>query len=116
MRFFRNLLTFVILCGVLAVGMLFAVQNTVAVPLDLLFVQLSERSVSLWVLLAFASGGVVGMLTSLGLVVRLRASLMQANRKLRQAEKASARERVPGMDNTSAEAPTPAALPQQKVD
>ena len=116
MRFFRNLLTFVVLCGVLAVGMLFAVQNTVTVPLDLLFIQLSARSVSLWVLLAFAVGGIVGMLTSLGLVVRLRASLMQANRKLRQAEKNSLKQPVPDVAGTPAGKPATAEQSQQKAD
>ena len=86
MRFLRNLLTFLLLCGVLLVGMSFAVQNTVPVPLDLLFLQLAERSLALWVLLAFAVGGVIGMLTNIGLVLRLRASLMGANRRLRVAE------------------------------
>ncbi len=87
MKFLRNLLTFIVLCGVLALGILFAVQNTVLVPLDLLVIQLPEASVALWVLLAFATGGVLGMLTSMGLVLRLRTTLMQANRRLRQAEK-----------------------------
>ena len=82
------LLTFLVLCAVLAVGMLFAVQNTVEVPLDLLIIQLSPKSVALWILLAFAVGGIIGMLTSLGLVVRLRTALMRANRKLTQAERA----------------------------
>jgi putative membrane protein len=90
MKFLRNLLVFLFLCSVLLVGMSFAVQNTVAVPLDLLFIQLAERSLALWVLLAFALGGVIGMLTNMGLVLRLRTSLMQARRKLRAAEKASA--------------------------
>lgn len=116
MKFFRNLLIFVILCCVLAVGILFAVQNTVTVPLDLLFMQLTERSVSLWVLLAFAVGGIVGMLTSLGLVLRLRASLMQANRKLRQAEKNSLKEPAPDVASTSVGEPATAEQPPQKAD
>jgi putative membrane protein len=89
MKFIRNLLVFIFLCAVLLVGMSFAVQNTARVPLDLLFIQLGERSLSLWVLLAFATGGVIGMLTSIGVILRLRASLMQARRSLRAAEKAS---------------------------
>ncbi|MCZ6829025.1 MAG: LapA family protein [Gammaproteobacteria bacterium] len=94
MRFIRNLLTFLLLCGVLLVGLLFAVQNTDLVPLDLLVFQLSERSVALWVLLAFALGGVIGMLTNMGLVLRLRASLMQAKRKLLAAEKTQLKEQT----------------------
>ena len=94
MKFIRNLITFILLCGVLLVGMSFAVQNTTPVPLDLLFIQLSERSLALWILMAFAVGGVVGMLTNIGLVLRLRTSLMAANRKLRTADKTAAKAAV----------------------
>ena len=109
MRFLRNLLTFLLLCGVLLVGMSFAVQNTVPVPLDLLFIQLAERSLALWVLLAFAVGGVIGMLTNIGLVLRLRASLMGANRRLRVAEKAQLKDKPRGEENTRRADPLPAA-------
>ena len=37
---------------------------------------------ALWVLLAFALGGVLGILTSLGIILRLRTQLLAANRKL----------------------------------
>ena len=92
MKFIRNLLTFVLICAVLILGMMFAGQNTATVPLDLLIVYLPERSVALWVVLAFTLGGVIGMLTSVGLVLRLRASLLQANRKMRGVEKARQKE------------------------
>ncbi len=78
-----------LLLAILAISVLFAVQNTATVPLDLLIISLPERSVALWVLLAFALGGVVGMLTSVGVVWRLRASLLSANRKLRKKQKQS---------------------------
>jgi uncharacterized membrane protein YciS (DUF1049 family) len=72
--------------AMLALGAMFAVQNEATVPLDLLVVYLPERSVALWVLLAFALGGVIGMLTSLGLVLRLRTALLAANRKLHKRD------------------------------
>ena len=107
MRFLRNLLTFVVLCGVLALGMLFAVQNTAQVPLDLLVIYLPERSVALWVLLAFAVGGVIGMLTSVGLMLRLRTALLQANRRLNAAEKLHAKERSQAAEQAQSAQPTP---------
>lgn len=86
MQLVRKLVFFLVALAMLALGALFAVQNEAKVPLDLLVVYLSERSVALWVLLAFALGGVVGLLTSLGIILRLRARLMAANRRLgRQA-------------------------------
>ena len=82
MKLIRNLLYFLLAVAMLALGAMFAVQNEATVPLDLLVVALPERSVALWVLLAFAAGGVLGMLTSLGVILKLRTGLMAANRKL----------------------------------
>jgi putative membrane protein len=82
MKFIKNLSYFAILLAVLVLGALFAVQNTAVVPLDLLVIYLPERSVALWVLLAFAAGGLIGMLTSIGLVLRLRTALLRVNRQL----------------------------------
>jgi putative membrane protein len=83
---FRLLIIFVLL-AILIISVLFSVQNTTAVPLDLLIISLPERSVALWVLLAFALGGVLGMLTSIGVVWRLRAGLLRANRQVRKTQK-----------------------------
>ncbi len=111
MRFISKLLTFILLCSVLLLGMLFAVQNTALVPLDLLVIQLAERSLALWVLLAFAVGGVIGMLTCMGLVLRLRTALMQANRKLRAAEKSRLKQSAQTAEtNSTADAPAEVAL------
>jgi putative membrane protein len=68
--------------AVLALGVLFAVENTATVPLNLLIIQLSERSIALWVLVAFALGGVLGMLTNIGVVWRLRTAMLRARRQL----------------------------------
>ena len=82
MKLIRNIFYFLVAIAMLALGALFAVQNEATVPLDLLVVSLSERSVALWILLAFALGGALGMLTSLGMILRLRTALLAANRRL----------------------------------
>ena len=87
MKLLINVLTVALLLLVLAVGVLFAVQNTDVVALDLLVLQLPERSIALWVLVAFALGGVLGMLTSMGLVLRLRTRLASIRRQLARQEK-----------------------------
>ncbi len=89
MNFIKNVVFFALAAAMLLLGALFAVQNTATAPLDLLLIQLPERSVALWVLLAFAIGGVVGMLTNIGLVMRLRTALLRANRRLSKIEKAA---------------------------
>jgi len=105
MNILKKLLYFTLALAMLALGALFAVQNTASVPLDLLVVYLPERSVALWVLLAFACGGVLGMLFSIGLVVRLRASLLKARRELAR------RQSAPG----AAAAATPATRSQERA-
>ena len=82
MNYLKNLLYFIIIAAMLILGALFAVQNTATVPLDLLVIYLPERSIALWVLLAFGAGGIIGMLISMGLVLRLRTTLLRVNRQL----------------------------------
>lgn len=73
---------YLVLLLVLAFGVLFAIQNTTAVPLDLLLVQLHEQSVALWVLLAFAIGGIAGLLVSSVALVRLKSRMVLLQRRL----------------------------------
>ncbi|MEM0954376.1 MAG: lipopolysaccharide assembly protein LapA domain-containing protein [Pseudomonadota bacterium] len=82
MHILRNIFFFLVALAMLALGALFAVQNDAVVPLDLLVIYLPERSVALWVLLALALGGVLGLLTSLGIILRLRTRLAAAQKKL----------------------------------
>jgi putative membrane protein len=86
MKFLRSLITILILIATLAVGVLFALQNKAPVSLDLLIYTFDPKSLALWVLLSLAVGGVLGMLISSGIVLRLRASLHSSNRKLRKAQ------------------------------
>ena len=56
----RIIVSAVILCATIAVGAFFALQNTTQVPLDLLVVQLAERSLALWLLLTLLLGVLLG--------------------------------------------------------
>ena len=85
MKYLRYLLVLLLLLAAVGVGALFALQNTVQVPLDLLVHTFQPRSLALWLLLAFALGGVVGMLVSSLLLLRARMILRSTRRKLAQA-------------------------------
>jgi len=85
MKFLRNLFTVVIVLATVAVGVLFALQNKMPVPLDLLVYTFEPRSIALWVLAAFAVGGVLGMLISSVILVRMQASLATVKRQLAKA-------------------------------
>lgn len=85
MSLLRKLLILLVLLATITAGVLFALQNAVLVPLDLLFHTFEARSLSLWVLAAFALGGVLGMLTASGIILRLRNAVRTTRRQLVRA-------------------------------
>jgi uncharacterized membrane protein YciS (DUF1049 family) len=86
MKIVRRLLVIAILFSMAGIGMFFAMANDAAVPLNLLFLILEPRSLALWMLISFALGGVVGMLVSSAIMVRLRASLALSKRQLQRTQ------------------------------
>lgn len=85
MKFLRKILTILIVLATVGVGVLFALQNKVPVPLDLLVYTFEPRSLALWILAAFALGGLLGMLISSAIMVRMRASFSSTRRQLVKA-------------------------------
>jgi putative membrane protein len=86
MKLLRNLLTVLIVLATLGLGAFFALQNKDPVPLDLLVYTFEPQSVALWILTAFALGGLLGMLVSSFILVRTRASLGSCKRQLDKAQ------------------------------
>jgi len=84
MQLLQKLVSLLLILGTLLIGMLFALQNTDTVALDLLLIQLPERSVALWVLLAFSVGAILGMAASSGIVLRLRKDLFTLRSQLQR--------------------------------
>jgi uncharacterized membrane protein YciS (DUF1049 family) len=85
MKPLRKLLTIIIVLATLIIGVLFALQNKAPVPLDLLVYTFEPQSLALWVLVAFALGGLLGMFISSVILVRTRASLGSHRRQLEKA-------------------------------
>ena len=85
MKFLRNLLTILFVVAMIGVGVLFALQNEVAVPLDILVYQFEPRSLALWLLVALAIGGLLGLLISSFFMVRQRVALASTRRQLTKA-------------------------------
>ena len=86
MSFLRNLLAVAIALVMVAVGVLFALQNPEPIALDILVMKLPARSLALWVLAALALGGLLGLLLSSLVVLRLRAGLASTRRQLARAQ------------------------------
>jgi lipopolysaccharide assembly protein A len=82
MKLLRKLLTVFVVLATLVAGVLFALQNKTPVPLDLLVYTFEPQSIALWILVAFALGGLLGMIVSAAILVRTRASLRSCRRQL----------------------------------
>lgn len=87
MRWLRRLVVIIVLLSVLGFGLLFCLQNTDAVPLDLLVAQLTARPLAVWVLGAFILGGVLGVVVGSAALVRLQASRFRLRRRLENCER-----------------------------
>ena len=83
----NKILTAAVVLVMLALGVLFAIQNTVAVPLDLLFVVLPERSLALWLILALSFGVVLGLVVSWGIIFRIKKNILIARRQAEESKK-----------------------------
>ena len=86
MKLLRNLIYIAVVLAMAAIGALFALQNEAPVPLDVLVYTFEPRSLALWLLIAFALGGVLGLVVSSVLMLRNRAALASANRQLAKSK------------------------------
>lgn len=85
MKHLRKFLTIIVVLATLSASVLFALQNEVSVPLSVLVYTFEPQSLALWVLVAFAIGGALGMIVSSVILVRTRASLGSSKRQLERA-------------------------------
>jgi lipopolysaccharide assembly protein A len=87
MKRLARFLLFLLLVLVLLAGFVFTLNNTTAVPLWL-GTDLNPKPLSVWMLLAFAAGGLLGLLLGLGLLqrVRHRLEVRQLRARVRQLE------------------------------
>tara|TARA_R110002049_G_scaffold72450_4_gene186837 strand:+ start:2957 stop:3268 length:312 start_codon:yes stop_codon:yes gene_type:complete len=102
MKLLAKFLTLLIVLAMLVIGVLFALQNKEPVPLDLLVYTFAPQSLALWVLCAFALGGLLGLLVSSLYLMRMRASLAVSKRELGKAR--TALRAQPGSTASKAEA------------
>ncbi|MCR8921632.1 LapA family protein [Dasania sp. GY-MA-18] len=94
MRLLLRLVLLLLLLAVFLIGVLFTLQNDTPVPLDLLILQLDAQWLALWVLLAFALGGLAGMLVGLLGLWRIKRERYSLKRQLQQANKELAKLRA----------------------
>jgi putative membrane protein len=77
----RWLITVVLAIVAIAAGGLFTLQNTEAVPLDLLLIQFPAQPLSLWLLLTLFLGALLGIAAGSLLLLRKRTQLLLLRRE-----------------------------------
>lgn len=87
MRWLKMFLVLLVSILVLFVGIMFTIHNTEKVAIDLIFLQLPEASLSLWLIAFFVVGGVLGTILSTFAVLGLKTKLSLSNRRVEAANK-----------------------------
>lgn len=82
MNWLKNLITIVLGLIVIGVGILFTIHNTDRVSIDLVFFQLPEASLSLWLIATFVLGALCGILLSIVAILSLKTRLRSSQRKV----------------------------------
>ena len=89
MRRLNLLLQFLALAVIGLWTFLFSLANVEKVSLDLVLFQAGELTIATWVLGAFTIGGIIGLLTSSVVYLRLKSRELMLSRKLRAANDGS---------------------------
>lgn len=86
MKWIKRVLAVLVLLVVFVWAIVFTAENTLQAPLSLVFFTLPEASISVWIVGGFAAGGLLGLLLSLLLIARLKASHLSTRRQLEQCQ------------------------------
>ena len=85
MRVLKSLLLLLLVMAVVMLGLLFSMENTTLVSLNVLVAELPEQRLSTWVILSFFVGGLCGMLSASFGLIRLQASRLRLLRNVKRA-------------------------------
>lgn len=101
MNWLKNLITIVLGLIVIGVGILFTIHNTDRVAIDLVFFQLPEASLSLWLIATFVLGALCGILLSVFAIVSLKTRLRSSQRKVMAFRKELDQLRTAGLKDST---------------
>ena len=85
----------------LFVGVMFTINNTQMVAVDLVLIKLPEASLSLWLVATFILGGILGMAISVVSILLLRTRLRAERRRVSNAQKELDQLRTAGLKNAT---------------
>ena len=101
MNWLKNLITIVLGLIVIGVGILFTIHNTDRVSIDLVFFQLPEASLSLWLIATFVLGALCGILLSIVAILSLKTRLRSSQRKVMAFRKELDQLRTAGLKDST---------------
>lgn len=87
MRWLKGLFLLLLLVVLIVAGLAFNTHNQNEVPLDLLFLQLPDMPVSVWVTSSFILGGLFGMLFSSFAIWREKSARRHVEKRLQTTSK-----------------------------
>lgn len=87
MRWLKMLLLLIVCIVIAFVGIMFTIHNTEKVSIDLIFLQLPEASLSLWLIAFFVVGGISGTILSTFAILGLKTKLNLSRRKVESVNK-----------------------------
>lgn len=82
MRFIKKILIAVLCALAFFIGLMMTISNTASVGIDLVFVQLPDAPLGVWLATVFLAGTVIGLLISSLIVFALRTRVGSLKRKL----------------------------------
>ncbi|WP_114418460.1 lipopolysaccharide assembly protein LapA domain-containing protein [Marinospirillum perlucidum] len=87
MRLIKSIFTALVVLALLLLGIWFTLRNQAQVPLDLLFIQLPENSLALWLVLSLICGALLGLFLLLPWLTACKAKNLQLERQLNNQKK-----------------------------
>ncbi|MDC3332769.1 LapA family protein [bacterium] len=100
MNLIKRLFYIVIAILVVGVGLLFSLENSTPVPLNLFFKNFTDQPLAVWVLSSFVFGGGLGLLLSFFTLMRLKGRLGLSERRANRFEKELAALKAAELRNT----------------
>lgn len=101
MRLIKTILLFIVVLLILFIGVLFTINNTGVVVVDLVFFQLPEVSMATTLVVTFIIGGICGVVISTLNVITLKTRLRAETRRLHNARNELDKLRSPALNDAS---------------
>jgi len=90
----KRFILFIVFFSIVTLGFVFSINNSLEVPLWIM-IDLPQQRIGVWIILAFSTGGILGLLLGLGMFrsVRYKLRIRQLEMQLKRSGQAIAESR-----------------------